>query len=179
MELIRALLIEDEPSVREALTLFLDHSTEVRFDVIATDRLQAGLGILRGNGIDVVVLDLGLPDGLHLRAITEIRKVSSSVGILVLSGLITLADIKEAVQLGADGVRQKPPESPEQFARQIIEAKARRLAIVTALAEKNKEREDAVAALLKLSRPWWKRRSVWVNVGAVLGALAAIAKAFG
>jgi DNA-binding response OmpR family regulator len=139
MELCRVILIEDDPTQCELLGEFLERSHEIRCEFIHTDRLQAGIGILRdalNKPEDIVVIvDLGLPDGeaMRLQAISMLRAISEKPGILVLSGAISVQESLQAIKMGADGVRQKPPESPERFVWSILEVVERRKALLSAL----------------------------------------------
>jgi DNA-binding NarL/FixJ family response regulator len=157
MELIRTLLIEDDSTQCQLLREFLSISKDISGEVIDTGRLQAGLGILNAGErdtekrVDVVVLDFGLPDGEGLNAITAIREISDRVAILVLSGDVSVAEGKQAIRMGADGVRLKPPESPDRFAWQVLEAletKRYKLAIKTKYEGMLVKEEEAAKPLL-------------------------------
>jgi DNA-binding NarL/FixJ family response regulator len=132
MELLRVILIEDDLMQCELLGEFLERSHEIRCDFIHTDRLQAGIGILRDALTKpediVVILDLGLPDGeaMRLQAVSMIRAVSEKPAIIVLSGDISFLEARQAIRMGADGVRQKPPENPERFVWSVLEVMERR-----------------------------------------------------
>jgi two-component system sensor histidine kinase UhpB len=65
------------------------------------DRLSVGLARLAEEGIDVLLLDLGLPDSDGLAALERVRVVAPGVPIVVLSGAGDEQFAVEAVQAGA------------------------------------------------------------------------------
>lgn len=84
---IRVLLIEDNPGdarlIREALAAG-DHS---RFELTHADRLATGLARLAQGDMDVVLLDLSLPDSQGLEALGKTHAQTPDVPIVVLTGL--------------------------------------------------------------------------------------------
>jgi signal transduction histidine kinase len=95
---IRALLIEDNPGdarlVRELLRDAGAHQATV--ELHHADRLADGLQRVAHNDIDVVLLDLTLPDSSGLRTFEAIHTAAPSVPVVVISGLND-----EAVAIGA------------------------------------------------------------------------------
>ena len=83
---LRVLLIEDNQDdarlIREALAVALPG----RFEVEQVDRLGLGLERLEQGGVDVVLLDLSLPDSQGLDTFASILAVSSEVPVVVLTG---------------------------------------------------------------------------------------------
>jgi len=81
----KILLIEDDPTIGEALTMTLDNHG---FDFHWTTMGIEGLEYLKGNEIDLVVLDIGLPDINGNDVLRIIRQeLNSSVPVLVLTAL--------------------------------------------------------------------------------------------
>jgi two-component system, NarL family, response regulator DevR len=101
---LRVLLVEDEPRIREAIAAQFECAPD--FEVVG----QAGScaearGMLERT--DVAILDVGLPDGLGLDLITELRAVNSQVQVLVLTASRDPAVLTRAVQYGAAAVLDK------------------------------------------------------------------------
>ena len=69
MRLQRILLVEDDRSVQEVLTLFLNEVYVVRQATTAAEALE----ILRREPISAVVVDHRLPDRTGLELLTEIK----------------------------------------------------------------------------------------------------------
>ena len=112
-QVIRVLLIEDNPAdvdlIKEALE-DVDLSLAIDAPQVALEhvpRLADGLGRLRsagaddGDGIDVVLLDLSLPDSHGLETFVRLERVAPRVPIIVLSGLADEALAVRAVREGA------------------------------------------------------------------------------
>lgn len=111
---MRVLLVEDDPSLGEGLR------TALRRAAYAVDWLQDGasaLAAIRDGGIDLVVLDLGLPRKDGLDVIREARRAGATVPILVLSARERAADRMLGLDLGADDYVGKPFDSGEFLAR--------------------------------------------------------------
>ena len=99
---VMVLLIEDNPG---DVRLIREMLAEVRGTPIAlecVDRLQAGLERLAADGIDVVLLDLALPDCQGLDTFTTAYTRAPRVPIIVLTGL---ADEGVAVRAVRDGAQ--------------------------------------------------------------------------
>ena len=86
-ETIRVLLIEDDPGDADILREFLAMEGGATFELVWFDRLQAGLERLTTGGIDVVLLDLHLPDSHGLDTIKRVRTQAPDVPIIVVTGL--------------------------------------------------------------------------------------------
>jgi two-component system KDP operon response regulator KdpE len=85
--------------------------------VIEAQTAHGALELFRRNAPDVVVLDLGLPDGDGLDVIRELRSGGSSVPIIVLSSRTDEAGKVSALDLGADDYVTKPFGVEELLAR--------------------------------------------------------------
>lgn len=100
-EPIRVLLVEDNPGdVRLILEQLRSLPAEL-FDLERVDRLAPALDRLRKDGIDVVLLDLGLPDCSGLETFHRLRQDAPEQPILVISGLDDESVALEAVRAGA------------------------------------------------------------------------------
>jgi signal transduction histidine kinase len=100
---IQALLIEDNPGdarlVRELLRDTGAHHATVQLHHV--DRLASGLERLSQHDIDVVLLDLTLPDSSGLHTFESIHSAAPEVPIVVFTGLDDEAVAIGAVQQGA------------------------------------------------------------------------------
>ena len=108
-----AVVIEDEPQIRR----FVRGALEAEgWQVHEADTLQRGLTEAGTRKPDLLVLDLGLPDGDGLGLIRDVRQWSS-VAIIVLSARIDEADKIAALDAGADDYLTKPFGVGELMAR--------------------------------------------------------------
>ncbi len=98
---INVLLIEDERSVAYLIEDMLKKSEKSRFNVKWVDTLKKGLNELENNKIDIILLDLYLPDSKGLETLSNIRE-ASSLAIVVLTGWEDTDVAVEAVKRGAE-----------------------------------------------------------------------------
>jgi DNA-binding response OmpR family regulator len=97
---ISVLLIEDNPDDAVLIEISLSQA-RVPCEVKQVDRLSKGLELLKDGGIDVVLLDLGLPDGQGISTFEKAHEQAPDVPIIVLTGHDDDELAIEAVQKGA------------------------------------------------------------------------------
>jgi two-component system KDP operon response regulator KdpE len=108
-----ALLVEDEPHIRR----FVRASLEAEgWRVFETDTLRQGLIDAATRKPDLVIADLGLPDGDGVELIRELR-TWSQVPVIVLSARSDEGDKVRALDAGADDYIEKPFGVSELLAR--------------------------------------------------------------
>lgn len=121
---ITVLLIEDKPEdvrpLRSALEQqFASARANTGFKLIQADRLVAGLQRLATERIDIVLLDLMLPDSRGLKTLGHVRRQSPSVPIVALVALDDESLGIQAVQRGAQDYLVKSQLSPGLVARAL------------------------------------------------------------
>lgn len=99
--LITVLLVEDEPADASLIQAALAGANDGSFRVEWVTRLAAALERLSRPGIEVVLLDLTLPDGQGLEVFDPVREVAPNALILILSRVGDEAVARQAVQRGA------------------------------------------------------------------------------
>jgi phosphoserine phosphatase RsbU/P len=102
-ESIRALLIEDNPGdARLMRELLRDvESGHGAVDLLLADRVSTGVDRLRDGGVQLVLLDLSLPDSAGLATFEAVHSAAPDVPIVVVSGLDDEDVAVRAVQEGA------------------------------------------------------------------------------
>ncbi len=111
---MRALIVEDEPTLREQLVAAL---REQGFAIDqAADGIE-GLYLAENMPIDFAIIDLGLPgrDGLSL--IQNLRKKNHNYPVLILTARDTWQDKVDGLEAGADDYLTKPFHMEELLAR--------------------------------------------------------------
>jgi two-component system KDP operon response regulator KdpE len=109
----RVLVVEDELEIRRFVRMSLEREG---FEVHEADGVQRGLIEAGTRRPDIVVLDLGLPDGDGVDLIRDLR-TWSNVPVVVLSARSGEEDKIEALDAGADDYLVKPFGVAELLAR--------------------------------------------------------------
>jgi two-component system KDP operon response regulator KdpE len=109
----KILVVDDEAQIRKFLRISLGASGH---QVVEAETAEAGIAVVNSEPLDLVILDLGLPDMDGQEAITAIREISP-VPIIVLSVRSTEVDKVEALDRGADDYVVKPFGIGELLAR--------------------------------------------------------------
>jgi DNA-binding response OmpR family regulator len=132
---MHVLLVEDDQRLARVLRRLLEddrHVVEVAHDG------ETGLEIATSPaGIEVMVLDVGLPDMTGLEVARQVRKAGSEVAILMLTARDTVTDRVTGLDAGADDYLVKP------FAYEELSARLRALG---RRAENGPRRPDPVLA---------------------------------
>ena len=108
-----AVVIEDEPQIRRFVRGALE---DEGWQVHEAATLREGLAAAGTRRPDLIVLDLGLPDGDGIGLIRDVRGWSS-VPIIVLSARAQESDKIDALDAGADDYLTKPFGTGELLAR--------------------------------------------------------------
>ncbi|CAN5333741.1 two-component system response regulator KdpE [soil metagenome] len=109
----RLLIVEDDPGIRRFVRQALEAEGHQVFE---TDTLQRGLIEAGTRKPDLVVLDLGLPDGDGIALVRDVRGWST-LPIIVLSARTDETDKIDALDAGADDYLVKPFSVGELMAR--------------------------------------------------------------
>lgn len=80
------LLIEDNPADQRFIELLIDEAVGSFFHLEKSDKLSTGIDILEKMRIDLVLLDLSLPDSQGLDTLDNLHKRKNNVAIIVLTG---------------------------------------------------------------------------------------------
>lgn len=113
-QIARILVVEDEPPIRRFLRTSL---APQGYEVLEAEDGNQALESLNRNTVDVVVLDLGLPNLHGFDVIERVRAGKSRVPIIVLSSRTDEAGKVKALDLGADDYVTKPSGIDELLAR--------------------------------------------------------------
>ena len=108
----RILVVEDEPAIAESIAYAL---TRDGYAVTIASTLGAAERDLEA--VDLVVLDLMLPDGSGFDLLAAIRKRAHAIAVIILSSRDAEADRVAALETGADDYVTKPFSPREIVAR--------------------------------------------------------------
>ena len=116
-----ALIIDDDPGVRQSLRLCLesDHA-----HVLGVGTASGALDALERGRFDVVFLDLWLRSESGLDVLPEILRRQSDVGVIVITAFASYESAVQAMKKGAADYLPKPfePEQVRAAARRVVEA---------------------------------------------------------
>ena len=120
---IRIVLIEDNPEYRRAIAMAMERSEG--YDLVGKfGTAEQALAELRdgtpGGGIDVILLDLGLPKMQGIDSMTWLQKFAPEARIIVLTQSDKKGDVLRAIRKGAAGYLLKSC-SMEQIREGITE----------------------------------------------------------
>jgi signal transduction histidine kinase len=103
----KILLIEDNPGDVRLIREMLTEVPGVSWELESTGRLSTGLEYLGKQQPDIILLDLGLPDSQGLETLGKICSKTTTVPIVVLTGLDDEAIANQAVHKGAQDYLSK------------------------------------------------------------------------
>jgi signal transduction histidine kinase len=98
------LVIDDDRGPRESLRILL--KTEYR--VLCADSVDIGIGMLREQQPDVVVMDIRMPGKSGIEGLRAIREIDRQVAVVMFTGFGALETAQEAIRLGANDYIKKP-----------------------------------------------------------------------
>jgi signal transduction histidine kinase len=84
--LMRILLVEDDPGDARLVQAMLPETDGIKYDVTRTARLSEAIACLNKAPVDIVLLDLDLPDSQGLGTIDSLSKAAPDVPVVVLTG---------------------------------------------------------------------------------------------
>ena len=149
----RVLMIEDNAEFA-AIVGHLLGQLEVEFEIESAGKLGEGISSLAGNDVDVVVLDLSLPDSKGLETLAAVRACAPLLPIVVLTAADDEQLAIEALQRGAQDYLVKTEINGRVLSRAIRYAVERNTlrAELRLYAAELEEKNRAIEAELKLGR---------------------------
>jgi Flp pilus assembly CpaE family ATPase len=123
---VRVLLVEDNRIEARQTQQWLANAREMTFEVETVDRLATALERLSRGGIDIVLLDLNLPDSRGLETFDTLYEQVVEVPVVVLTGEHDEEIGIVAVEKGAEDYLVKQQVDPLRLPRVLQFAVARR-----------------------------------------------------
>jgi len=112
--LMKILIIEDEPSLRETIITFLEKEHYVVEYAVSFNTAYEKISVY---DYDCILLDIMLPDGSGLDLLKELRKMDKSKNVIIISAKDSVDDKVSGLELGADDYLAKPFHLAELNAR--------------------------------------------------------------
>jgi len=101
---LRILLVEDHRDTRRMLSRLLTHFGH---EVLAADNVRSALGIIASGELDVLLCDIGLPDGSGYEIISQAKR-KQPIKSVALTGFGTEEDVRRSKDAGFDFHLVKP-----------------------------------------------------------------------
>src|SRR5207249_2773845 len=117
-----ALVVDDEESVRESFRLVLDQD----YDVLDVPDGARALDIVRAHHVDIVLLDIRLPEMDGIEVLERIKALDDSVEVILVTAVKTVRTAVAAMKLGALDYLTKPFEDEEllSLVRRAVEKRS-------------------------------------------------------
>jgi DNA-binding NtrC family response regulator len=101
------LLVDDEEDFLEMLSLRLKESGE---SVLTATSVEKGLSVLEEEAVDVVILDVKMPEMDGIEVLQEIKKRHPLIEVIMLTGHGTVHTAVQGMKLGAFDFLLKPAD---------------------------------------------------------------------
>lgn len=108
------MLVEDDKDLQDIIR---DSLLEYGYSVSTASNGAKALQQLQKDKVDLVILDLGLPDISGETVLSELEKTYPDIAVVILTGKSTTTDIVKGLNKGADDYITKPFEMDELVAR--------------------------------------------------------------
>jgi putative two-component system response regulator len=132
------LVVDDEAAPRAALTQILKQD----FNVLTADNGRTALAVINDHGVDLITLDLKLPDRSGTDVLQEIKRTHREIEVIMVTAYGTLQSAMECVRYGAAGFLLKPFNASE-------------LLSISLQTSQKKQRLDQLRAALAENRALW------------------------
>jgi DNA-binding response OmpR family regulator len=108
------LIVDDDPDIREGMQVRLEYSG---YDTCFADNALSAIAMARKERPDLIVLDLGLPEGDGFLVIERLNgDTADAIPIVVVSARDARANQDRAIKAGATAYLQKPVNNAEFLA---------------------------------------------------------------
>jgi PAS domain S-box-containing protein len=145
-QIIRILIIEDNPGDTRLFKEYLKSDSVGKYEVYSSETLAEGLALLTRQTIDIIITDLGLPDSKGLETAKEILHAVASIPVIITTGLDDEKLGIESIKLGVQTYLVKNNITPsilihsikfslerKKIIEELKKSKEENLAIVSAI----------------------------------------------
>jgi DNA-binding NarL/FixJ family response regulator len=111
--MLRVLVVDDRVDFRQAFAAVLDGQPDMEVVAQAGTLAEAGAML---EGVDVALLDRGLPDGDGLKLMRPLREANPEARVFVMSATVEMRHPEDAMEAGANGIIDKVGPFERAFA---------------------------------------------------------------
>lgn len=134
----RILVIDDDVEIRKLIRQYLERN---HYNVLEAGTVKTGIDLIKHNVINLIILDIFLPDGNGIDMCSEIRSFSK-IPILLISAKGDDSDVVLGLGIGADDFITKPFSLDQLVAR--VKAQLRREKFLLELNQKQEGTNDII-----------------------------------
>lgn len=102
----KILVIDDSMTSR----FFVNQCLQDRFEVLQADGGKAALALLEGEMVDLVFLDLLMPDMNGFETLEQLQDRYPDLPVFILSADVQHSTLERVLKAGAEGMINKPPK---------------------------------------------------------------------
>jgi two-component system response regulator HydG len=102
---MHVLIVDEDPAVRSACCEIASSRGFVPYGI---DNLAAARSMLRGNSVDILLLDLKSPANSGLELLEEVKLLHPEIAVVVMTAFATVTSAVEAMRTGANDYLAKP-----------------------------------------------------------------------
>jgi DNA-binding NtrC family response regulator len=124
---MHVLIVDEDSAVRSACC---EIASSRGFVTHGIDNLAEARSLLRGNSIDILLLDLKSPGGAGLELLEEVKLLHPEIAVVVMTAFATVTSAVEAMRTGANDYLTKPFALDELAA--VLDRAAERRSVDTA-----------------------------------------------
>jgi len=120
METVSVLVVDDEPGIAALCKRVLSRAG---YDVLALTDPRAAIEHLQNNRLDLLVVDIRMPEVDGFDVISRAQMVQPDIAVLVMTGFGTVETAIRALRQGVDGLLLKPFERSDELltsVRQVL-----------------------------------------------------------
>ncbi len=121
---LHVLIVDEDAAIRSACC---EIAASRGFAPHAVDNLDMARSLLRGNSVDILLLDLRSPEGAGLELLEEVKMLHPEIAVIVMTVFATVTSAVEAMRTGADDYLTKPFRLEELAA--VLDRAAERRAV--------------------------------------------------
>jgi two-component system response regulator HydG len=107
---LHVLIVDEDAAVRSACC---EIAASRGFAPHAVENLATARSLLRGNSVDILLLDLKSPAGLGLELLEELKMLHPEMAVIVITAFATVTSAVEAMRTGADDYLTKQTQSTQ------------------------------------------------------------------
>ena len=102
---LQVLVVEDDSEMRK---ICVSVSKQMGFDVVEAESVAQAMEVLKFHKVDVLLLDLKLPDGGGLPLLEHVKTLHPDTAVVVMTAFATVSSAVEAMRIGARDYLTKP-----------------------------------------------------------------------